>query len=81
MLNMADKYNMLGVIMLNVAFTNCYAECHYAECLYPKGHGALQIVGLTLDSRKNIFFVKKQLFSHNKLERFLSLASIHSYSF
>jgi len=76
MLSMADKYTMLSV-----AFTNCYAECHYGECFYAKCHGAQQIAGLTLDCRKNIFFVKKQLFSHNKLERFLSLASIHSYSF
>jgi hypothetical protein len=71
MLSMADKYNMLGVIMLSVAFTNCYAECHYAECFYAKCHGAKQIAGLTRDFRKNIFPLKKQLLSHNKLERFL----------
>ncbi len=60
MLSMADKYNMLGVIMLSVEFTSCYAECHYAEChydecCYAKCHGAQQIAGLTLDCRKNIF--------------------------
>ncbi len=31
---------MLIVIMPNVTFIYCYAECHYAECHYAKYHYA-----------------------------------------
>ena len=32
---------MLNVVMLNVIFFICYAECHYAECRYTACHGAV----------------------------------------
>jgi hypothetical protein len=40
---------MLSIIMLNAAFSYCYAkchyvECHYAECLYAKCRGAIWVV-------------------------------------
>jgi hypothetical protein len=31
---------ILSVIMLNVAFNYCYAECHYAECHNAECHDA-----------------------------------------
>jgi hypothetical protein len=31
---------MLSLILLNVVFSYCYAECHYAECNYVECHHA-----------------------------------------
>ncbi len=31
---------MLSLIMLNVVFSYCYAECYYAECHYVECRGA-----------------------------------------
>jgi hypothetical protein len=32
---------MLSVVILNVVFSYCYAECYYAECRYAECHGAI----------------------------------------
>jgi hypothetical protein len=57
---------MLSVVMLNVVFSYCYAECHYAECYYAEcryaeRRGAPLIFATTKkkqDNMKHLLFVK-----------------------
>ncbi len=39
-INDTQHYSTLSVIVLNVAFIYCFAECHYAECRYAECHYA-----------------------------------------
>jgi hypothetical protein len=58
---------MLSVVIMSVAFFNCYAECHYAESYYANCRGAYSKPDTVTDKSDHTNFVQCETLS-SKLE-------------